>query len=279
MAGEIIRGLSYDDYARLDALRFSHAKHFARSPMHARFEMTHEPDDTTATLMGHALHSLVLEPERFRSDYAVGPIVDKRTKAGKEAWAAFEAANPTAIRLRGFEYEQIVGMAKAIREHPFMQVVLASPKKHTELTLVWTEEIQGVKVKCKCRLDLVVVIDNVTYIIDLKSCTDARPHDFGRKIETYNYYGQAACYMRGLNACKPSSAARRWLWVAVESTAPYGLKIYEPTEQLLADGTGEFLSYAYQYALAVKANAWPGYSTVIEPIDRPRWAWNKEEVA
>jgi len=275
----IIRNLSYDDYVKIPALRYSDAKGFVRSALHARHDMTHPRDHTSSTLTGVALHTAVLEPEKFSALYAVAPKLDKRTTKGKEAWDEVKAKSPSLLILRDSEYENVRGMAAAIKAHPFIQAALEVPKFSRELTLVWDETVDGVATPCKCRIDWIVTLDGVTYVIDLKSTQDASVYEFGRSIHKFKYHGQSASYLRGLQAVAPITALRRWVWVAVENTAPHGVALYEPSEGLLTQGLNEYLSAVRQYADAVRTNSWPGYPAMITPIDLPRWAWKDEEVA
>src|SRR5690349_7675909 len=89
-----VTGLGDDAYHDHPAVGSSHLKSIARSPAHYWSEWL-DPSrpprtDTPAKWLGKAVHAAILEPERFKSDYVVGPRFDRRTKAGKEAAAAFE---------------------------------------------------------------------------------------------------------------------------------------------------------------------------------------------
>jgi len=267
----MFNGTSYEEYCYIDALRHSFAKGFQKSPLHARHEMLEPEADTKSTLMGHALHTAVLEPARFGVEYAVGPKVDKRTTAGKAEWAHFEAAHKGAILLRGQEYDAIKGMAEAVIGHPFIQAALGRPS-HRELTVVWDEN----GVVCKCRIDWAVEIDGVTYIIDIKSAVDASVIGFERAIHSFSYHSQAGSYMRGLSKALPTDRPRRWLWVAVENTAPHGVALYEPSEACIAQGEEDWLGWVATYRACVESNTWPGYTTLIQPMDLPKYAWRTE---
>jgi hypothetical protein len=267
----LFRGLSYDDYVRIDALRFSDAKLFRKSALHARHEQLNPSDDSRATFLGTALHAAVLEPQNFGKLYAVGPKVDKRTKAGKAEWIDFEQSNSGALLLRGEEYESLAGMAEAVIAHPFIQAIVARPS-HREIVFVWDEN----GTSCKCRIDWTVAFEGETFVIDLKSCRDASPDGFARSINEFKYHGQAASYLRGMKAAKPAARDRRWLWVAVESEAPHGVAIYQPSDGLLEQGEQEYLGWVRQYAHCRRTNSWPGYPVQIQPIDLPKWAWRNE---
>lgn len=51
-----------------------------------------DPEKKSALNLGDATHALLLLPERFITEYAIGPAnTPRNTKAGKAAWEAFEA--------------------------------------------------------------------------------------------------------------------------------------------------------------------------------------------
>lgn len=78
------------DYHAHPAISKSHLDLIARSPLHywARYidpnRVPTEPTD--AMRLGTAVHTLTLEADQFEARYAVAPAVDRRYKAGKEAW-------------------------------------------------------------------------------------------------------------------------------------------------------------------------------------------------
>lgn len=272
----IYKNIDYDDYSRIDALRFSNAKAFSRTPLHARFAMENPSDDTKSTFLGTAVHKLVLEPSDFTNCYAVGPKVDKRTKAGKQEWMQFELDHPNQLSINTEEMESVHGMAGALMAHPFIREVIeaaSGPRTIRELTVIWPEKvIGGEAVLCKCRIDLGVEIGATTFILDLKTTKDAAMDDFARSINNFKYHGQAASYMRGLSVQVPTKRLRRWVWGAVENKPPYAVAVYEPSEGLMRQGEEEYLKWVADFALARKTGNWPGYATVITPIDLPRWA-------
>jgi len=92
------RDVSYDDYAQWPAVRSSDLKLFARTPAHARYAMTH-PEQTSAMILGSATHCAILEPHEFAMRYVEAPKLDRRTNAGKAAWAQFLAEDADRIAL------------------------------------------------------------------------------------------------------------------------------------------------------------------------------------
>ena len=64
-----------------------------KSPAHFREYLDYPHHQTPAMAFGSAVHSFILEPERFSKEVAVAEKFDRRTKEGKEAAAKFEAEN------------------------------------------------------------------------------------------------------------------------------------------------------------------------------------------
>lgn len=279
MKAELFRGMSYDDYVKIDALRQSTAKEFKRSALHGRDAMLRPGADTKSTFVGTALHTCVFEPKKFLSDYAVAPKIDKRTNIGKAEWARFQAEHPGALCLEEPEYQRVMGMARAVYAHPFVESILPL-KSLREFVVTWDETVgsgdEELVVRCKARLDWAVEFGD-SLVVDLKSTGDAQPNEFARSINKWGYQIQAASNLRGLQAFAPIDRPRRYLWIAVENEEPFGVAVYEASEGLLAQGDAEFRRCVRLFGESKKANSWPGYPTNIMPIDMPRWAWTNEE--
>ena len=79
------------EYRARDGISSTDLKHVAKSPAHFRYWKDHQQEDTPALLFGRAVHKYALEKDDFFSEFAVAPNIDRRTKAGKEEYAAFEA--------------------------------------------------------------------------------------------------------------------------------------------------------------------------------------------
>lgn len=74
--------------------------------------------ETKAKTRGSIIHAAMLEPDRFDAEYAIGPSVDLRTKAGKSAWEAFAAENPGKELVRGADGDAMLAARASIWKHP-----------------------------------------------------------------------------------------------------------------------------------------------------------------
>ena len=87
-------GLSNDAYHQGAGISKSQLDLIHKSPALFQWAKAAPEDEEkkTALNVGDAVHAILLEPERFQTDYATGPAdAPRNTKAGKEKWKAFEA--------------------------------------------------------------------------------------------------------------------------------------------------------------------------------------------
>lgn len=251
-------GLSRAEYERIDAVNVSTLAHFERSSMHAREKMLHPDPPTAAMILGTIFHCAVLEPERFKKDYAVAPECDRRTKEGKAKWAEFEAENPHAEIVKAEDYATILKMRDSVWAHPTAKQILGG-KGHNEVGLVFDNPETGLR--CKGLMDRLTTYDDWTWVIDLKRTNDAAPRGFSKTVKALYYAARAAFYVDGCNIVAPRD--RRFAWIAVEPEPPYAVAIYEPDAEALAAGRSRYMRWLRNYQEATTTGVWPGYDVGI----------------
>jgi exodeoxyribonuclease VIII len=74
--------------------------------------------------LGTALHTHVLELNRWDEQIAVAPACDRRTKAGKEAFAAFEADAAGKTVITADDAEVVMAMGRSVLRHPGAAMLL-----------------------------------------------------------------------------------------------------------------------------------------------------------
>lgn len=256
-------GLTNEAYHALPAVSPSGLKLLARSPLHyydARLAPDREPSvSTPAMAVGTALHLAVLEPDTFAARVAVAPAMDRRTKAGKEAAAAFEADSADKLVISQDDADRVQRMADAVRQHPAARFLLDLPG-HVEQSYTWTDR-RGVA--CKCRPDWHSADRSI--VVDLKTTKDASRVEFCKSIANFDYHLQAAWNRQALGA-------EQFLIVAVESTRPWAVACYPVSGALLAAGERRIEKALDLLADCQRNGTWPGYGDLIaEPIDLPSW--------
>lgn len=248
-------------YHATAALSKSRLWNFRRSPAYFRAqEDASKEERSEAFTLGSAFHKLVLEPDGFTSEFTVAPNVDRRTKDGKAAYAAFldEAAGkdvltPDAMRLA-------TEMAEAVKANQMARFLTQGA---VEESYYFTDDTTGID--CKVRPDCFKIIDGKGIIVDLKSCKSAAPDDFRRDAISYGYDLQAAMYIEGVK--KEHGIPCDFIFIAVEKEPPYLINIMQCDELLIKRGYDMFREYLGIYKDCTATGNWYGYNGALGIIN------------
>ncbi len=253
------------------AISKSHLDKIARSPLHywARYVDPKRviPEPTPSMRLGNAVHTHVLELDKWDSEWAVAPAgIDRRTKAGKETWAQFQAIAAGKQALTAEEGEAVHHMGRAVWGHPAAAMLLGMDGE-AETTHMWSDSETGLQ--CKCRPDWLSADGKV--VVDLKTTRDASPRGFRHSVMQYRYGVQAAWYSHGI---EQSTGIRpeAFIFVAVESEAPYGVGVYAADAELIGHGWQQARRDLQRLAECRETDRWPSYSDSIETLTLPDWA-------
>lgn len=258
---QVITGLPFDDYKRLDAINASALKLIERSPAHYWQSRQTPREATPAQALGTLAHLLILEPER-EGEIAIAPDVDRRTKAGKEEWAAFLAESNGRQTATADQFDAARRMRDAVQAQPFARALLAGGEP--EVTLLWQQD--GTPIKC--RLDWLCRSHDV--VLDLKTASDASAVEFARASGRYAYHLQAALYTDAAAAC--GLGERAFVFLVVESEPPHGVALYQLDEDAMRAGSVRYRQALERYRECLARNDWPGYPPEVQPLTLPKWA-------
>ena len=253
------------------AISKSHLDKINRSPLHywARYVDPKRviPEPTPSMRLGSAVHTHVLELDKWDSEWAVAPAkIDRRYTAGKEAWAKFQEIAAGKEVLTAEEGETVQHMGRAVWGHPAAAMLLGMDGQ-AESTHMWRDAATGLQ--CKCRPDWLSADGKV--VVDLKTTRDASPRGFRHSVMQYRYGVQAAWYQHGVEQCldvKPEA----FIFIAVESEAPYGVGVYAADAELIEHGWRQACRDLQRLAECREADRWPSYSDSIETLTLPDWA-------
>lgn len=181
------------------------------------------PEATPAQLQGTATHCLTLEPDQFASRFTVAPKVDRRTTAGKAAWAEFCAASGGKTILDADTHANALAMADAIRHDPIARILL-SEDGVCEKAMYWDDPDSGMP--CKLRADKLIEDAVQPIVVDVKTCLNPLPNDFERSAWGYGYGHQAAHYCSGVREAYDVQAVLCYI-IAVRNVAPWDVFVYE----------------------------------------------------
>lgn len=238
-----------------------------RSPLHfwaRHLAPEREFKETPAMRLGTLAHLAILEPERWESETILAPSVDRRTKAGKEAWSEFLETAAGKEIVSAEDAALVESIAHAVRSHRGAGALLKGAA--TEVSLDWRDE--HTDLLCKGRMDAVAQHD---VIVDLKTCQDASTAAFTRSIANFGYHIQAAHYIDGYEAAT-GVCPRAYIWIAVESSAPHGVAVYAADAAMLEIGAEKRAMALEIIAECTESGHWPGYPAEIQTISLPGWA-------
>lgn len=259
------------DYHALDRLSASGMKEVLRSPAHYKAWRATPPKPSAAMEFGTLLHAAVLEPATLESLVAVMPedAPDRRTKDGRAWHEAFAKSSEGRIVIDRDARERLTRVAEAVLRHPTASM-LVSEATVREGTLLWTEAAADLQeVPMKARLD--AVPPDFGYILDVKTAADAGPRAFQRAVANFQYDLQAAVYMNAAQVVKGVRPVE-YLWLVVETGAPFGVAIYSAHDSVLRTGHAKALQALETYAGAARRNEWHGYPLEVQTMVLPAWA-------
>ncbi|MGJ8525213.1 Exodeoxyribonuclease 8 [Halomonadaceae bacterium LMG 33818] len=218
----------------------------------------------TALNMGDACHARILEPERYRLEYAIGPEnAPRNTKAGKESWAEFEASLTGQTVLTAEEGRKIELIFESVMAHPNARFLIEQDGD-VESSIYWNESSTGEL--CRCRPDKLCT--NQRWIVDLKSTADM--DRFTRAFYGYRYHVQDAFYSDGYEAQFGEPPAG-FLFIAFSTSIDcgrYPVRLFSLDLEAKVAGRNAYINDVQTYSQCKANGFWPG----IETLSLPRWA-------
>ena len=252
--------ISNEEYHADPAISASQLKTVMQSPYHfwsKYLDSSRTPTIATSAMkLGSLTHCCVLEPDQVSARYGITP--DRRSNAGKALAAEMEASGIEAVTAQ--EMEQALAMAASVRSNSTVSSLLSNGAAETSH---WWDDV-ATGMRCKCRPDWLSA-DGET-IVDLKTCQDASAAGFASAIGRFFYQVQAAHYLCG-------TLAKRFVFAAVEKSAPYAVGVYELDAEAMVHGS-VLRHNALQRIQDCRAiNSWPSYTDDgIQTLQLPGWA-------
>lgn len=256
------------EYRAHPAISRSDLWRLRESPEKFRYYMGNPPEPTPALIFGQAVHKLLLQPEGFDAEFAVMPDIDRRTKAGREAYEAFLEESEGKTVITAADYEKAAAMVEKCLAAPFVEQLLSGAR---EEPIFWTDELTGEK--CKCRPDALTEIGEDLVIADYKTCTDASTDAFMKDAFRYGYHLQAAMYSEGV--LKTTGRMPLFVFIAQEKSPPYAVNVMQADNVMTDYGYDVFWTLMGLYHRCKESGKWYGYNgrdDVINNLSLPAWA-------
>lgn len=216
--------------------------------------------------LGSIFHALVLEPDTIERDYLIADKPDRRTKAGKEAYAdiMLQCSGNGRTWVTPDEFNHASKMAAAVLDHELASRIVCRDGD-AELTITW--ERQGVP--CRARFDFLTheIPGMGRFGVDLKTCRDLsrvyRDHyDYGYDLQ-FMHYSKAA-----LAAGIELSG---FIFIFVDSSENACKELVRVIDPSLSEEYVELAQTRYDYAFnkfrdCWHSGVWPGYQAEFEPM-------------
>jgi len=213
--------------------------------------------------LGTAAHAAILEPDVYDSQY----VCYEGHRRGND-WLEFKAKNAGKLIQTRVERIQTLGMANALKAFKGFPVWEALRLAQKELSVFWVDEETGIQ--CRVRFD---ALNSPFAIWDLKSTTDARESTFLRQAIQLDYDLQVAMYSEA--ALRFTGREMPFLFIAMETAVPHGIKIYPAGQTMIDNGKAKFRQALNRYKQYMESKQWPGYEHTMKPLELPRYAMVK----
>jgi len=268
------------DYYANRALSHSKLSCLAENPMEFKMRYVDDPPtlppkESDAFAMGHAVHCLALEPEKFDERFAVAPKVDRRTTAGKVAWAEYLEDSKDKAILDEQDYADAIACVQALNNHADFATIMQQPRR---VEVPFEFELFGHPFKAKPD----AIIDSMKLIIDIKTTDDASPHRWQWSAVDYGYHRQAWIYKKAIEAA--CGAEYRFIFAVVEKPKPSTrgipptVALYEIDADAIGMGYQDARDLVAEYENRLETNNWQQpYSSGIVPLRLPKRRVYSEE--
>lgn len=224
-------------------------------------------EPTDAMKLGTALHALVLQPERVDELVGVAPEGDRRTKAGKEAWAAFQATAGGKTVVTQEQWCAARMMADSVLAHGLARDLLTSPGR-SELAVRWLHPSLEVPLKVLFDRQLDCGVS-----LDIKTAAEPHPAAWVRQAVNFGIHRQAALYLDGRQHGL-GVHGEEFLHIVVGSKPPYECLVVALDESALLLGRQQNEETLHKLHGRLMCDDWQSeWADEIVRLSLPRWAY------
>jgi hypothetical protein len=234
--------------------------------------------DSDALAFGRLVHILLLEPDRIDEYVDLDPDIigltvkgeksdnPRATKAWKEAVFKAEQSGLTIIDSGTLAHARAV--AAAVQAHPEAGRILAQATGHE--VSAYAEHPSGAMVRA--RFDAVAP----GFLIDVKTCRDADPENFGREVHGLMYHVSAANYIDIARANGLTVDRFDLICVEKEPTpgGDYRVAVMELHPDAIDKGRELMAEACSRWLANGKRIDLPSYGDDRHVVDLPPWAYD-----
>ena len=252
--------MDFTEYKAIKAINASFLK-ACLNGLQAGYNYLNKPvKESPEMALGSAVHTYILERDKFDSGYAISPKIDRRTIAGKAAAEDFDATSKGKTIIDVDQFELIKRIALNCNAHPIVSDMIRNFEKEKSYQFMIENHA------FKARLDLVSEAKNM--IVDLKTTGSLSTRDFLNDAIRMGYDVQFYTYSLALpHEFRPDVMA-----IAVE-TKTAEVALYNLNNIVYSDFTQKRFKKALNIALEVlQLTECPvKYPQEIINLDLPKW--------
>ena len=245
------------EYRSHPAISRSELWKIRESPEKFKWYMEHPAPPSDALVFGQLVHCLLLQPEKYDTDFFPMPDLNLRSALGRAERDAIlnecEKRGITPVKPEQVALARL--MAEKCRADSDVAALLDGAH---EQEFFWTDELTGED--CKCRVDVLTEQDGKVTIVDFKSTANAMTHAFVRDLYKYGYHFQSGMYCTGVKKCLGLDYLPRFIFIAQEKAAPFSLNRIELPEDVILLGVDLFREYLGIYHECKETGIWYGYN-------------------
>lgn len=275
---EVKKSMTEQEYNLAEGVRRSDLWRMEESAEKYKYFLDHPIEPTEMMIFGAAAHKYVLEQDEWHDEYAIAPVIDKRTKEGKAVWEEFKAENEGKTIISEDNYQTMSDMAEQLRKSTLISTLLYEDGD-TETPFFWNDPETGEL--CKVKLDrLIKGIDGRYYVVDYKTTVSAQTDKFNHSIWTYGYHLQAAMYTEAVMNCLGLDYRPGFIFVAQEKKAPYSTNVIQVTEEVMNAGINKYHELLGKLHECKELDIWPGFNGIDDTMNEttlPGWYVVEEE--
>lgn len=255
------------DYRRQPGESQSHLKSILLSPAHYQANRKRRFKASTVMTIGTATHCKALEgDETFEANFVLKPDnIKYTTKEGKE-WRDSQGKKTILVN-DGYDrqWDSVIGMTESLRALEWFDPKQKDYRKYNEVSFYWEDD----GIKCKARLDRILVTDDEVHVIDLKTTDSISVDKFQSKAVDLGYDFQAGWYSYAAELVYQKPV--RFTFVAIERNEPWSIGIFEVPPDMLQEARRKNILAVQTLKKCIETNHWPAVDPEPRMLEYPRW--------
>lgn len=238
------------------AVNCSSLKVMVKSPGAYLWNQLNPPEPTEAMNFGTAFHALA--EGTYKDEVAVIPELNRRTKAGREAYEELKKGGKVLVTKKEDALIHMM-MVNLLGKEDYADLHESKPQR--ELSAFSYNGDYDLWLKARAD----VASFEKGLLLDYKTTQDASPDEFRRDARKFQYDIQNAFYLDVFNAAT-DGAFDRFLFAACEKKEPNDAAIYELSDLDVQGGRAKYQQALDTLVDCLETGEFPGYPGTVQKL-------------